>query len=120
MDMLDQPALGYISALDMKVPEIDGTVTSTFSIGLPLVADLKFKDMKLSGRSTLADMKATDLPGGIGVHGGTLDFDVSEKAMEARGEVVMNGMPVQVAWQRIFDAPPDQPAAATAALHYDR
>ena len=108
MDLLDQPALGYVSALDMKVPEVNGTVTSTFSIGLPLVADLKFKDMKLSGRSTLSDMKATDLPGGVAVKGGSLDFDVSEKALEARGEVIINGMPVLVAWQRIFDAAPDK------------
>ncbi|WP_170936952.1 MULTISPECIES: AsmA-like C-terminal region-containing protein [Rhodomicrobium] len=108
MELLDQPSLGYISALDMKVPEVIGTTTTSFSIGLPLIADLKFKDMKLTGRATLADIKANDLPGGVSVKGGSLDFDVSEKALEARGELVVNGVPVLLGWQRIFDAAPDR------------
>jgi AsmA-like C-terminal region len=37
-----------------------------------------------------------------------MDFDVSETAVEARGDVEMNGMPVKIAWQRIYDAPPDK------------
>ncbi len=108
LELLDQPPLGYIRALDTKVPEIDASVVSTFSLSMPLLADLKFKDMKLNGRAQLANARANNLPGGVGVHGGDLDFDVSEKAIEARGELKMNGLPVQVAWQRIFDAAPEQ------------
>ena len=108
LELLDQPELGYISALNMPVPKTEAAVESAFSIAMPLIADLKFKDMTLKGRSELADIRATGLPGGFGVHGGTLNFDVSEKAVEAHGELKMNGLPVLVAWQRIFDAPPDR------------
>ncbi len=108
MALLDHPKLGYISALKMPMPEINATTVSTFSIAMPMVRDLKFKDMKLNGRSQVQNLRATNLPGGFGVHGGTLDFDVTEKAIEAHGELKMNGMPVLVAWQRIFDAPADK------------
>ncbi|NJM35222.1 MAG: hypothetical protein HC850_11500 [Rhodomicrobium sp.] len=104
IELLDQPALGYIRALDMPMPKIEAKVASAFSIVMPLVADLKFKDMKLNGRSEVLNIRATELPGGFGVHGGTLNFDVSEKALEARGELKMNGLPVLISWQRIFDA----------------
>lgn len=107
LELLDQPPLGYIRALDMKAPEIDASVVSTFSLSMPLLAELKFKHIKLNGRSRLANARANNLPGGVGIHGGDLDFDVSEKAIEARGELKMNGLPVLVAWQRIFDAAPE-------------
>ncbi len=108
MELLDQPELGYISALHMPVPKVDAKVDTAFSISMPLIANLKFKDMTLKGRSEVADIRATGLPGGFGVHGGTLDFDVSEKALEAHGELKVNGLPVLVGWQRIYDAPIDR------------
>lgn len=108
LELLDQPSLGYIHALDMKVPDVEGGVASTFSMSMPLLAELKFKDMKLNGRAKLSNAHASNLPGGIGVDGGDLDFDVSEKALEVRGELKTNGLPVLVAWQRIFDAAPEQ------------
>ena len=80
LELLDQPSLGYIHALEMKVPDVEGGVTSTFSMSMPLLAELKFKDMKLNGRAKLSDTHASNLPGGIGVDGGDLDFDVSEGA----------------------------------------
>jgi len=108
LELLDQPPLGYIRALDMKPPELDASVTTTFSLSMPLLAELKFKDIKINGWAQLANVRANNLPGGVGVNGGDLDFDVSEKAIEARGELKMNGLPVLVAWQRIFDAGPEQ------------
>jgi hypothetical protein len=119
LELLDQPSLGYIKALDMPVPTVQAKVTSAFSIAMPMLADLKFRDMKLNGRSELVNIRATGLPSGLGVHGGSLNFDVSEKALEARGELRMNGVPVQVSWQRIFDAPGERqpPLRLRAALN---
>lgn len=108
LELLDQPPLHYVRALNMKVPEVGGTATGTFSIALPLIKDVKFKDVKLNGRVHHEDVRATNLPGGFGIHGGKVDFDVSEKAIEARGDIKVNGMMVGLAWQRIFDATPDQ------------
>jgi hypothetical protein len=108
LSLLDHPSLGYISALKMKMPEVNAKVLSSFSIAMPMVNDLKFAQIKLNGRSQLNDVRATNLPGGFGAHGGSLNFEVTESALETQGELRLNGMPVQVAWQRIFDAPSDK------------
>ncbi|MGF1620996.1 MAG: AsmA-like C-terminal region-containing protein [Rhodomicrobiaceae bacterium] len=108
LSLLNHPNLGYVSALNMPIPEIGGEVESTFSIGMPLVRDLKFAAMKLNGRSQIAGIQATNLPGDVEISGGSVNFNVSEKALEAQGEVRMNGMPVLIGWQRIFDAPSER------------
>jgi hypothetical protein len=92
----------------MPMPQVTGKVASSFSIGMPLYNNLKFAQMKLNGRSQLSEVRATNLPGGLAAQGGTLNFDVTEKSLESQGELRLNGVPILVAWQRIFDAPSDR------------
>ena len=107
-EFLDHEPLRYVQKLKIKPPQVDAPVTSTFSLALPLLKEVRFADLRMNGRAHLQDIRATDLPGGMGIHSGTMDFDVSETAIEARADVKMNGMPVKIAWQRIYDAPPDR------------
>ena len=108
MEFLDHEPLHYIRALNSKVPNIEAPVTTTFSLAFPLLKEVKFSDLRMNGRAHLEDIRASELPGGMGIHSGTMDFDISESAIEGRGDVKMNGMPVKIAWQRIFDAPADK------------
>ncbi len=108
MEWLDHEPLHYIRALKMKVPNIDAPLATTFSLAFPLLKDVKFSDVKMNGRAHLQDVRASELPGGFGIHSGTIDFDISETAIEGRGDVKMNGMPVKIAWQRIYDAPAEK------------
>jgi hypothetical protein len=64
--------------------------------------------MKLNGRSNVENIRASNLPGGLTVEGGQLNFDVTEKAIEARGDMTINGLKVLANWQRIFDAAADR------------
>ncbi len=105
IELINHPPLGYVDAVFPKPPDVSGTATATFSLSMPFIKNLKFKDMKLNGRTHVENIRATGLPGGVGVHGGKLDIDTTEKAIEIRGNVKVNGTPVTVAWQRIFDAP---------------
>lgn len=107
-EFLDHEPLHYISRLKMKVPNVEAPLTTTFSMALPLLKDVQFSDLRMNGRAHLQDVRATDLPGGLGMQGGTVDFDISETAVEARGDVKMNGMPVKINWQRLYDAPTDK------------
>jgi AsmA-like C-terminal region len=107
-EFLDHEPLRYIQKLKIKPPQVDAPLTTTFSMALPLLKEVRFADLRMNGRAHLQDVRATDLPGGMGIHGGTMDFDISETAIEARGDVKMNGMPVKIAWQRFYDAPPDR------------
>jgi hypothetical protein len=117
MELLDQPPLGYVKAVGFKPDLINGMATTNFRITFPLLKDLKFKQMSLSGKSRVSDLKSNGLPGGLTVNGGAVTFDVSEKAIGANGDLKVNNVPVSLVWQRIFDAPPEkQPTLRIASV----
>ncbi len=121
LEFLDHPPLGYVRAVGMKTDILGGKVSSAFSIGMPLLKDLAFSQLSLSGKAQISDVRSNGLPGGFTVAGGNVNFDVSEKAVEASGDVTLNGVPVSLAWQRIFDAPPDrQPKLRIAGVLNDK
>jgi AsmA-like C-terminal region/Protein of unknown function len=117
LELLDQPPLHYVRAVGFKPGLVNGQVATSFRIGFPLMKDLKFKQMTLSGKSRVSDIKSNQLPGGLTVNGGAVNFDVSETAISANGDVKVNNVPVSLVWQRIFDAPPErQPTLRVAAV----
>lgn len=117
LELLDHQPLGYVQAVGMKTDILAGHMDASFSIGLPLLKDVKFKQLSLSGKARVSDMSSNGLPGGFTVKGGEVNFDVTEKAIEASGEIRLNGVPVSLAWQRIFDAPPErQPRLRVAGV----
>ena len=117
LELLDQPPLGYVKAVGFKPNLVNGQVSSAFKIGFPLLKDLKFKQMSLSGKTRVFDLKSNALPGGLTVNGGTITFDASESAVAANGDVKVNNVPVSLVWQRIFDAPPErQPTLRLASV----
>jgi hypothetical protein len=117
LELLDQPPLGYVRAVGFKPSLVNGQVATTFKIGFPLLKDLKFKHMTLAGKSRVSEIKSNQLPGGLSVNGGAINFDVSETAISANGDLKVNNVPVSLMWQRIFDAPPErQPTLRVAAV----
>ena len=57
------------------------------------------------------------MPGGLAVNGGAINFDATETAVSANGDVKVNNVPVSLVWQRIFDAPPErQPTLRLASI----
>ncbi|MBI4724579.1 MAG: hypothetical protein HY765_06255, partial [Rhodomicrobium sp.] len=117
LELLDQPPLGYVKAVGFKPNLINGQVSASFKIGFPLLKELKFKQMTLAGKSHVSDLKSNGLPGGLTVNGGAVNFDVSETAIGANGDIKVNNVPVSLVWQRIFDAPPErQPTLRVASV----
>jgi hypothetical protein len=105
LSLLDHPKLGYVSKLNLPIPQVDAKASSAFSISLTLIKDLKFEHMRMNGRTVLENVRASNLPGGFGVHDGNLAFDVTSEGLDAEGELSMNGMPVLVGWRYLFKTP---------------
>ncbi len=117
LELLDQPPLGYVKAVGFKPNLINGQASAAFKIGFPLLKDFKFKSMSLSGRTRVSDLKSAGLPGGLALNGGVINFDATEAAVSASGDVKVNNVPVSVVWQRIFDAPLErQPTLRLASI----
>ncbi len=117
LELLDQPPLHYVKAVGFKPTLLNGQVQTAFQVKFPTVPDLQFKQIDISGKARVSDLKSNGLPAGLLVNGGAVNFDVSGNAISAAGEVKVNSLPVSLLWQRFFDAPPEkQPTLRLAAV----
>ena len=108
LELLDHEPLGYMQAVGMKPEAFGGTATGNFVLDMPMREDLKFKDIKLRGEARLDQAIASNVVGNISVEGGALDVNVTEQALDARGQILIKGVPAELAWQRIFHEPDDR------------
>ncbi len=117
LELLDHEPLGYIREAGLKPDDISGKALGSFKLQMPLIKDLEFEHITLQGKAAIKDGVAEKAFGGKRVDKGTISFSVSEKAIEARGDVLVNGVPAVLTWQRIFDAPPEkQPELRLSAV----
>ncbi len=118
LELLDHEPLGYIQSVGLKPDFLGGTAEGGFTLTMPLLANLEFNQIKIKGAARLNDAIAANLIGNVDVAGGTLDVNLTEEAVEAKGEISIKGVPAELAWQRIFRAPDDRqpPIRVTANL----
>ncbi len=106
--LINHDPLNYAGALGLEPKDLGGDLSGAFGLVIPLLKDLDFPDIGIRGRATLKDPAASGLAGDFSVAGGELVFDVNDKALLANGIVMVNGVPVDVEWHRIFGAPDDK------------
>jgi hypothetical protein len=118
LELLDHEPLGYIKAVGLKPDFLGGTAEGGFTLTMPLLANLEFKQIKLRGAARLNDAIASNLVGNMDVAGGALDVNVTDQALEAKGGITIKGVPAELAWQRIFYTPEESqpPIRVTARL----
>jgi hypothetical protein len=108
LELLDHEPLGYMQAVGMKPDSFGGTATGSFVLDMPMREDLKFTDVKLRGEARLDQVVAANVVGDLNVEGGAIDLNVTEQALDARGQILIKGLPAELAWQRIFYEPEER------------
>jgi hypothetical protein len=108
LQLLDQEPLGYMRTVGLKPDFFGGTAEGGFTVTLPVHENLQFSEIKLRGAARLDNAIASGVIGKIDVEGGSLDVNVTEQAVDAKGDILIKGVPVKLAWQRIFDATDDR------------
>jgi hypothetical protein len=118
LELLDHEPLGYITSVGLKPNFLEGTASGNFALSMPLKADLDFNQIKLAGKARLNDAIALNLAGDVNVEGGNLDVNLTDQAVEAKGQITIKGVPAELAWQHIFYTPADRqpPIRVTASL----
>lgn len=116
--LLEMPAFERIARPEGVPDTISGDVSGNVTISFPLLKELKTEDVKIKAQARLSEGKAADLLGDYDLKGATIDFDLSETAVDAKGEVLIDGVLAKLNWQRIFAASEAQqpPIRITAAL----
>ena len=118
LELLDQKRLGYVSTVGFTTDAIAGSVKGNVRIAMPFSDDVKFEQIKIDARLNLEDGSLAQRFGGIRINGASIGFGVTEKALEASGDVLIDGVPAKLQWQRIFYAASNQqpPIRLTANL----
>lgn len=104
LELLDHKPLGYAKEVGIKPSEFGGKTNGDFKFLLPLLKDLEFADIKFRGNAQLTEATASSAHSRARVQGGMVNFSVSEKALDARGDILINGIPALLSWQRFFGA----------------
>lgn len=117
-ELLERSPVGLKDELGVPRDKLHGKVDAQVKIRLPLLAELPASAVKVEGKARISEGRASDLLGPYSIRGASIDLDITEKAVDASGEMLVNGVLAKLGWQRIFDAPADKqpPLRITANL----
>ncbi len=118
LEVLERSPLTVIEDAGLPREGLEGKFEGQFKVTLPLLADLPASSVKVEGKAKISDGRAKNLLGPYHVQGAGIDLDITEKAADASGQMLINGVLAKLSWQRIFDAPLDKqpPLRITATL----
>lgn len=108
LEALERSPLTVLQETGLPTEGLAGKVDGTYKVTLPLLADLQMSDVKVAGQSRISDGRANGLIGSYEILDASLNIDLTERAVDVNGEVLINGVSTKVGWQRIFDAPLDK------------
>lgn len=86
-------------------PSADGEVTGDVTVRLPLIETLQHQDVKVSGKVRVAKLKSKIENSKVELQGGTVDVDMTEEAIEANGDLILNGVVAKLAWKHVLNVP---------------
>jgi AsmA-like C-terminal region/Protein of unknown function len=87
---------------------VEGRLEGAVKAVIPLVANASAADLKIDGKLRIADGRARQLIGPFDVSGANLAFDISDKAIDAKGEMLVKGVTTKIAWQYLLQTPPEK------------
>lgn len=104
IETLNRSQLHLTGQGPLPVTGVDGAVKGELKIAMPLIADAKVS--KIEGKARISDLKGKSEDHGLTLQGGTVDIEVSDIGVIAKGNMSVNGVMTQVHMHRILDAPP--------------
>ncbi len=108
IELLSSPGLAFIRPLDNERLKLQGKVETQLTLNFPLARDLDRSQIAYTGTARLTDGKAQKVLGGYDVQGASVSVDLSNGAVEAKGDALVAGVPMRIGWHRILDATGDQ------------
>src|SRR6185312_15448239 len=82
----------------------EGKVDAQITIKLPLIPNVSGDDFALSGKAKITDGRFGKVAGRFDVQGFTLDLSLSDTSLDAKGDLLVNGVPAKIVGQRLLGA----------------
>lgn len=97
----------------------EGKVDANFKLKIPLVSGLKAEEVGVEGKAKITDGRFGKVAGQFDVQGFTLALDLNATTLDAKGDLLINGVPAKVVGQHLLNADsatPQPPFKITANL----
>ncbi|XSG82762.1 MAG: AsmA-like C-terminal domain-containing protein [Methyloligella sp. ZOD6] len=117
LQLLDNEPLHFMQDLGKDPTSFGGRVRGDFAVTIPLRKDLQLEEIGFNGNAEVTDVVAANVVGDLDIQGGTYQVNVTEKALEMKGDVMVKEIPAEVSIQRLFYVPDDsQPPVRLSAV----
>ncbi|MEQ1577450.1 MAG: DUF3971 domain-containing protein, partial [Hyphomicrobium sp.] len=93
---------------DVPVEALDGKADAQADIKFPLIANLNLSNSIIAGKVLLSDVKFKQKIKGLDVTGGSVTIEASQASVQAKGDVLVNGVQMKLEGQQIAGAEPDK------------
>jgi hypothetical protein len=85
-----------------------GKVDAHFVIKLPLVPDVTGEDFQISGKARISEGRFGKVAGRFDVQGFTANLTLTDSALEANGDLLVNGVPAKITGKRLLGVSADE------------
>ena len=108
LEMVDQDPINALQGSSASLAGIDGKVDAQLTLSLPLGEVPKAGEVKVEGKARVTDGRLKQAVGPHDVTGANIAVDLTGTAIEAKGEMLINGVLAKANWQHVFGATPDK------------
>jgi hypothetical protein len=105
IDTLNHSQLHLAGQGPLPIEGVDGKVDGELKISMPLVSDGRV--VKAEGKARITDLKGKSKEHRLDLQGGTVDINVSDIGVIAKGDLIVNGVAAKLQMHRILDAAPE-------------
>jgi hypothetical protein len=117
-ELIDKEPLNALQGSGVAPASVEGKFEGQFNVVLPLDNQIQPHDVKVAGKARISDGRLKQALGPLDIHGANISIELSETAVEGRGEMLLNGVLAKSSWQYVFDTAPEKqpPLRITATL----
>ncbi len=104
LELLDMKPFGYITLFGLNPRVIGGKAAGHLMLSIPLSKHVKLNQVKVSAQVKASGLTLPNVSPDLNITGGTLDLDVTQDDLKAKGEIRLNDVPLMLDWHQLFQA----------------
>lgn len=108
VDVADREPFKFLKSRGVNLGAIEGKIDGQFKLTMPVSATPAASDAKVEGRVRITDGRLRQVIGQNDITGAKFDIDISETAIDGRGDFLVKGVPVKFAGQHFLNSTPDR------------
>ncbi len=103
LKLIDHEPLNFTSELGLKPDIMQGSAETDLTLDFELKKDLGYNDVKVAVKSTLHDVKISDVVDNKDVKADELNLFVDNSGLKVNGDAELDGIPLNISWNERFN-----------------